>query len=1322
MTALATEGLTLQRLATKQGLQDHWNVAATAPSVGDVLTWSGSAWVPSAAPTAASLSMFNVVTYGADPTGASDSRAAIQAAWDAMVAAGGGWLYFPQGAYRCDPSGGVGLDFNDGGDNYVISAVGATIKFQGTYTGFALRLGDQTSTTRTNFLEWHGLRLVNNGATGVTTGLEIWEVFNSSFYDLIVQGFPNEGVTLNAKGYNNRFWGCTVWLNGGIGVKDNTSGTLHYTPMWWYGGRIEGNGEDGVDLNGDQYHFIGVTFQSNATTGASFYDARVRQKSSYFVDCQFEHADPASAADERIMLYAASAAFVAVDHCVFSGNRTGANGHTGMAFDGKVEIGGHTIFRGMDTGWVGGLSTSQGNVGVVFYNTNLTNYVDANMTNYSQFGPQVAPVFRFALFTLDGAQFVATNAGSGGTNRFGADFAKAATLTVGGGVSIQLLFSESVTNNADKSARMGVLPYASSAQNAVAAVVGQVTSTTNQINIGGGTSAMQAATQVAFYTASAVNTATGTRRWEVQSGGDLVPFANNSYDIGNSGLRVAEYWGVSCDLSATATINTLVLTTALDEVYGGTGQTTYATGQILYASGTDTLAKRGIGSTGDVLTVAGGVPVWAAPSIAAASVTPGTFANGTWQFGATSTGAVLTIRWDESGDAFTIRREQDSVSPGTFAFRLRNAADSSNIATLDWAAALTVGAITGTTINGTTITASTGFSGPGSGITGISEANITDGSVLARVAGTETITGLYTFTHASGIRAHAGVALENEGGDLTGTAGYQTLYAQAGGVLKLRDGTGTVHTIATSAGVVLLNPPGSQTIQAGSQTSVNYLLALRAADATGGGTLVDSPPFRWIAQTWNGLNTETSTWAAWVDATATTPASSWRLDYEGTPLVTVSHLGTVTLGTATWETATRALLIPGAFECVIPSSAAAQERFAKVRQPNNAFGGMGVVSENDSGGNWTELSATNYGAGVPYLFLGDSRGTLGSPTATQSGDLLGIVYFNGRESASAWATGQAIVQGRATENYSGTANGAKLEFLTCANASDATALRMTLDQDGSLWMGATDATRSHKFWTNGVIEHFAGDSVFATAAYYAYAANVELRFNRAQGTRASPTALGAGATIGVLAFAGNYNTTPTYAVQARIYALTAGSWGASNRGAELFFATTDAAGTTMTTRWQMADTGEFHPFADNLYTFGTSSLRPSITYVRAFDATGVATFQAQAYCPVHDNGVQSGNFTIDWNEGNSHYVTLSNSTTSTVTFSNVQGGSVLTLVVRRSSNAAGLTWPGSVDWGAGGAPTIPTTAGEAIILTFYAHSTSEVAGMVSGTGYTLADI
>lgn len=66
------------------------------------------------------------------------------------------------------------------------------------------------------------------------------------------------------------------------------------------------------------------------------------------------------------------------------------------------------------------------------------------------------------------------------------------------------------------------------------------------------------------------------------------------------------------------TLSNIALSTAttgtLAETRGGTNQTTYATGDLLFASAANTLSKRTIGSTGQVLTVSGGVPTWAAAS------------------------------------------------------------------------------------------------------------------------------------------------------------------------------------------------------------------------------------------------------------------------------------------------------------------------------------------------------------------------------------------------------------------------------------------------------------------------------------------------------------------------------------------------------------------------------------------------------------------------------------------------------------------------------------------------------------------------------------
>lgn len=72
-----------------------------------------------------------------------------------------------------------------------------------------------------------------------------------------------------------------------------------------------------------------------------------------------------------------------------------------------------------------------------------------------------------------------------------------------------------------------------------------------------------------------------------------------SFSAGSTGLT-----------PATATTGNVVLAGAVNPVHGGTGQTSYSAGDLLYATGASTLAKRSIGTTGQILTVVGGVPTW----------------------------------------------------------------------------------------------------------------------------------------------------------------------------------------------------------------------------------------------------------------------------------------------------------------------------------------------------------------------------------------------------------------------------------------------------------------------------------------------------------------------------------------------------------------------------------------------------------------------------------------------------------------------------------------------------------------------------------------
>ena len=63
---------------------------------------------------------------------------------------------------------------------------------------------------------------------------------------------------------------------------------------------------------------------------------------------------------------------------------------------------------------------------------------------------------------------------------------------------------------------------------------------------------------------------------------------------------------------STGSTGAVTLAGTLGATSGGTGQSSYATGDLLYASASNTLSKLAAGTNGYVLTLAGGVPTWAA--------------------------------------------------------------------------------------------------------------------------------------------------------------------------------------------------------------------------------------------------------------------------------------------------------------------------------------------------------------------------------------------------------------------------------------------------------------------------------------------------------------------------------------------------------------------------------------------------------------------------------------------------------------------------------------------------------------------------------------
>jgi len=219
---------------------------------------------------------------------------------------------------------------------------------------------------------------------------------------------------------------------------------------------------------------------------------------------------------------------------------------------------------------------------------------------------------------------------------------------------------------------------------------------------------------------------------------------------------------------------------AIGAIYGGTGQTSYTTGDTLYASASNTLSKLGIGSSGQVLTVAGGVPTWSTPS-SGASITDDTTTNATRYINFTSA---------TSGTLSTIYTSSTKLqyNPNT----------------------------------GTLTT--TAFSGSGASLTSLNASNISSGTIgSSYVSGSYTgITGVGTLTAGTWNATAIGIAYGGTG-QTTASAAFNALSPiTTTGDLIIGNGTNSATRLAIGTnGYVLTSNGTTASWQAASGVSLS---------------------------------------------------------------------------------------------------------------------------------------------------------------------------------------------------------------------------------------------------------------------------------------------------------------------------------------------------------------------------------------------------------------------------------------------------------------------------------------------------------------------
>lgn len=129
---------------------------------------------------------------------------------------------------------------------------------------------------------------------------------------------------------------------------------------------------------------------------------------------------------------------------------------------------------------------------------------------------------------------------------------------------------------------------------------------------GGGAASGVTATGTTTFTNKTINLTSNTLTGTIAQFNTAVSDADLATLAGSETLTNKTISGASNTL--TVRLDQSDVTGTLVATKGGTAQSTYATGDTIYASASNTLSKLTVGSTGQVLTVAGGVPTWATPA------------------------------------------------------------------------------------------------------------------------------------------------------------------------------------------------------------------------------------------------------------------------------------------------------------------------------------------------------------------------------------------------------------------------------------------------------------------------------------------------------------------------------------------------------------------------------------------------------------------------------------------------------------------------------------------------------------------------------------